>query len=175
MNELDDVYNAEYAESVDAVDVWVQAEYTTNFSQFFTEQRELYERVKSQVRPISDEDLEAILVDIPLQLFSAAESINAYRLRLETIKLKYKERESKFVRLSSEKTDAKKKEDAQLKMIEDKLLITSVTSVITRVENEISFSRELIMSAKKLWDSRRRSEVSNPVSPINVDNLPDYN
>ena len=33
------------------------------------------------------------------------------------------------------------------------------------------------MGCKKIWDSRRKSEASNPVSPIDprdVDNIPDY-
>ena len=51
--------------------------------------------------------------------------------------------------------------------------------VVLRVEGEISFCRELIMAAKKIWDGRRDAEGANPihtdVSPEDTyDNLPVY-
>ena len=46
------------------------------------------------------------------------------------------------------------------------------TAVVTRVEIDIAFSKELIMGARKVWDARRRSEDA-PVGEIPPE-LPDY-
>ena len=61
-------------------------------------------------------------------------------------------------------------------MTEDKILILAYDNLITRVEKEMSYSRELIMSAKKIYDARRNTEQSNPVSEVNSkqNDLPDY-
>ena len=61
-------------------------------------------------------------------------------------------------------------------MTEDKILILAYDNLITRVEKEMSYSRELIMSAKKIYDVRRNTEQSNPVSEVSSkqNDLPDY-
>lgn len=167
MTMLEDAYKY-YATDLDELDRWIESEYNAKFAEYFKDQRALFARMKSESRPISDTELETVLVEVPLQLFSASEALNAIRLKCEAIKLENKQKQHKIMRLSSEKTDAKKKEEAEVQTVSDKLLILVMSTLIARVENEVSFSRELIMSAKKIWDSRRRSETSNPVNPIST-------
>ena len=49
-------------------------------------------------------------------------------------------------------------------------------SVNERVRRQISFSRELIMSSKKLWDARRATEDANPIGGVVKEEteLPNY-
>lgn len=153
---------------MDAVVAWCNEIYDTQFSSYFEEERELYGRLKCKDRPITDEELSQILTIAPLNLFSVAEHLNKLRLRQEVIKLKNKQKKADIIKMSLEKTDTKKSAEANLLTLEDELLSTAYSSIITRVENEISFTRELIMSAKKLWDARRRTESVNPVSEVNA-------
>lgn len=154
-----------YSEDLDAVESWVNTQYQEKFACYFEDQRQLFERMKSKTRQISDMELENVLVNTPLQLFAASEVLNTIRLRHESLKLETKQVEYNLAKDSNESTETKRKEFAAMETVQDKLLLLMLESLITRVENEMSFSRELIMSAKKIWDSRRRSETSNPVDP----------
>ena len=119
----------------------------------------------------------------PLELFTAAEKLNALRLNCEVVKLKNKQTLEK---LRKDVTDAATQEGLNKtqtaervahaiseKMVEYEVLYTAYSSVITRVENEQTFSKELIMGAKKVWDSRRSAENSNPVKEV-IPDLPEY-
>ena len=57
-------------------------------------------------------------------------------------------------------------------MRDDEIAVMVYSSLIDRIEGELSFSRELIMGSKKLWDARR-SNATNPVAPV-VPELPEY-
>ena len=59
-------------------------------------------------------------------------------------------------------------------MVEYEVLHAAYVSIVTRVENEQTFAKELIMGAKKVWDSRRSADNSNPVGLV-VPELPEYN
>lgn len=161
----------ENSEDIKAVIDYVTEIYDDKFASYFLDARVLFERLKSKTHPISDDELSQILIDLPLQLFDVSEVLNQFRLSHEVVKLKNKQKEADLIKSSSETTTPKRKSDVELKMIPDKLLIATFDTVITRVENEISFCKELIMSAKKLWDARRRTEHSNPVSEVD---LPEY-
>jgi len=163
---------SENFEDTNAVVSWCSEIYDEKFAEFFLDARVLFEKLQSKSHPITDDDLSQILMDIPMKLFDVSEVLNQFRLNYEVVKLKNKQKESNLIKSSSESTASKRKIDAELKMISDKILVLAFDSVITRVENEISFCRELIMSAKKLWDARRKSEQSNPVSEVTE--LPDY-
>lgn len=170
-----------YIDDVDAVYNWCNEMYLNKFSRYFDIVHKLYSRFNSINSPITDEELESILIDIPLQLFSASEELNKFRLQSSVIKLKKKEKKSNImnnISLASLSSETKRKEEADVLTIEDEILVMAVSSVITRVENDISFSRELIMGAKKIWDGRRSTEQSNPVSEVPEsevkDDLPDY-
>ena len=159
---------SEYSEDIDAVSEWCDSIYSSIFAPFFANQHDLFKRMQSKQHPITDEELEHILVDIPVNLFELSEKLNSFRLKQEVLKMKTKQKKSDIIKNSSESTDTKRKEEAALRVLEDELLITSYSSVITRVENEISFSRELIMGAKKIWDGRRNGDISNPVGEVDA-------
>lgn len=177
MMNLDSVYRVEYGEDVDAVKSWVDNLYNTRFSSEFSCVSELYHAMQSKSRTISDAELEEILTDLPLRLFKVSESLNDLRLEYEVMKLKYKQK-----RLEQSKSLADKKgltatlrnELIDSALVEDNILLSAISSVISRVQDSISLSRELIMGAKKVWDSRRRAESANPVSEVISDNIPPY-
>ena len=54
----------ENQEDLDSVSNWCADYYQENFAQYFVKQRKLYDRMKSERRPISDEELEVILTEI---------------------------------------------------------------------------------------------------------------
>lgn len=142
--------------------------YDREFAPYFLETRMLFDRLKSKVRPITDEELNWILISLPLTLFDISGKLSDLKTAEEVIKLRIKELEYEFIKASDEKTAAAKKEAAAMSTIQDKMFLAAYQGIISRVENEISFSRELIMGAKKVWDARRRAEQSNPVSPIDA-------
>lgn len=167
---------AEFSEDINAVTEWFEEIYRDNFAVYFGESRELFNRLKSKTQPITDEELSWILINLPLNLFDVSEILNKLRLSQEVIKLRNKQKETDLAKASIEKSATKRQEEASIAMLENKLLSTVYTHVISRVEGEISFCRELIMSAKKIWDARRRTEGANPVSPVDDSHiqLPDY-
>lgn len=175
---------AEYKADSDAVHSFCDELYNELFGDNFKAVRELYSRMKSTARPITDEELEYILSTFPLELFTVAENLNKLRLDYEVVKLKNKEKaeslRKQFVKEAEASFQFTKSQIAEYvahrmteSMIEYEVVLTAYESVITRVENEQSFSRELIMGAKKIWDSRRSSEKANPVNSSDVE-LPEY-
>lgn len=132
--------------------------YTKYFGSYFLIQQELYQRVQDQSRPITDAELEKVLTELPLELIDVAESYAKFQLGEEVIKLRFKEE-------SADKTsDAYK---------EYELMSKIYGAVNERVHRQISFSRELIMSCKKIWDRRRDTDNANPVGPVDT-TLPEY-
>ena len=167
---------------ISEVEKWVEAEYQHYFSAYYKGEAELYAKLKSQetssssVPIITDAELEWILTSLPLELFSVAEQLNKLKTKQEVIKLHVKEVEDDYIAdpsLSGLSLSARK-EKAASDTKEDKFLISVYSTLAERVEREISFSRELIMSAKKIWDSRRSSEPAVPVVSSPSD-LPEYN
>ena len=174
---------SQYKEYIEDIETWCNEQYNLYFKECFDSVRKIHKSMESQVRAISDTELEWILSELPMTLFSISESLNKYRLEHEVIKLRKKkiklELDAEAKKLIEDKllskADMKSWIDAELS--EHDILLAAYASVISRVESEISFSKELIMGCKKIWDSRRKSEASNPVSPIDprdVDNIPDY-
>lgn len=165
----------ENEDDVIAVTSWCDEMYDGIFAPYFKDVRKLYKRLQSKSRPITDDELEEILTMLPLNLFSVSESLNKFRTELEVHKMKMKQKKKEYVDSSIETSETRRTADAQYRLIEDELLCTAYSNVIARVEGEVSFSRELIMSAKKLWDGRRGGERVNPVSEGTTEPLPDYN
>ena len=157
---------------IDAVVKWCDELYVSLFSDLFEESHQMYKKLRSKSYPVSDEDLSYILIDLPVQLIQASEALSKLKISSEVIKMRTKQEELDYIQKSMAKTMTQKKEDAAIATLDAKLLGSAYQSVIVRVENEIAFSRELIMSAKKIWDSRRKTEEVNPVSP--ADGLPEY-
>lgn len=175
--------DTQHREYIEDIENWCNEQYQLHFKDCFDSVRKIHHSMESQVRPISDTELEWILTELPMKLFSISESLNKYKLEHEVVKLRKKtiklELDDEAKKLAQEdilsKSDMKSWVDAQLS--EHDILLAAYSSVISRIESEISFSKELIMGCKKIWDSRRKSETSNPVNPIdsqNIDNLPDY-
>ena len=59
-------------------------------------------------------------------------------------------------------TRTKRQEAAAQITAGDRLLSSVYTIISERVDKQVSFSRELIMSAKKLWDARKESNMLLP-------------
>lgn len=165
MIDLDEI-RSEMNEDIQSVVDWCDKLYNENFSSYFQEQRSLFTRMQSQIHPITDAELERILTNVPLQLFSVSEKLNKLKITQEVIKMKNKKETIDKTNQSVATTQTKKKEEADYLMLENKLVDTVYASIINRVNDEISFSRELIMSAKKIWDRRRQTETINPVKPF---------
>lgn len=161
-----DKVQSELFDAMGDVRGWCDNEYQSNFAQYFEGVPELYEQVSSTERKLTDSELEWILTSVPLQLITVSEVLSSYKLNLECLKLHTKKKESEYVCSSSEKTVTAKKEDASLKVSDYKLLASAYSSVVSRVENQINFARELVMSAKKIWDSRTKTYEANPINPM---------
>ena len=162
---------------IDEVEQWAENEYQNYFAQYFKGEVELYRKMKDDPEGlITDVDLEWILTYLPLELFSVAEQLSKLKTKQEVIKLHIREKEDEMMLnlKESDLSQTAEKEMASKYIAPDKLLVDIYTSITERVNREISFSRELIMSAKKIWDARRASEA--PITGITkgVDDLPDY-
>lgn len=162
-------------EDVESVTKWCEELYKKNFAVYFNRQRELYKRLQSKTRPITDDELEDILTSIPLDLFTVSEKLTSLKTSHEVIKLRNKQKMSDLKKKSTATTMTERTEDAEIQMIEEKLLDTAYQSVISRIDNEISFSRELIMGAKKVWDRRRQTENANPIGTTVPQSAPSIN
>lgn len=159
--------------------------YKATFAPVFDNVVKLHNRMKSQNHVITDDELEYIITELPLELFSVSESLNKLRLKLEVAKLENGRREVEFKKaLSATMVDPSMKPNSVLtqvmkdelmdKMTEYRVFEICYSSVITRVENQLTFSRELIMGAKKVWDSRRSAEATNPIKPKDAQTLLPY-
>lgn len=163
-----DRINGEVQEDLDEVSEWCDRIYCENFGSHFVDARELFKRLQSKEHPITDTELQWILLDLPMDLFDVSEVLNRFRLNIEVIKVGIKHKETEV-----DADDKRRSSKVSILTLENKLLLSAYATIITRVENEISFCKELIMGAKKIWDGRRRSEESAPTAPIE-DNLPEY-
>ena len=164
--------------------------YNKIFADEFKDLRQLRDRMKSEKSPVTDAELEEILTTLPLRLFDISEKLNSVRLESETIRLRMKDyKQKRLVQLSEGEmyspeggrmsTSAQREwttKAVNAEMADHELLLSAYTSVIDRVEREISMSRELIMGAKKIWDGRRSAESVNPVGEVVTPgaDLPDY-
>lgn len=120
---------------------------------YFDVIRELSDRFQSNQAPVTDQELETILTLLPLKLFEISEAKSKVILTHEIVKLKAKENSDNS--------------------LDYKLAAAVYNSVITRIDREMMYTRELIMSSKKLWDSRKSSD-NPPVGEVVMPDLPDY-
>lgn len=155
---------ASLQEDFDAADNLVDEIYQKYFATYFNGENELYLKFQDAEMVITDKELEWILITLPLNLKSASSALAQFKQHNEIVKLTIKQRKGKDNLTDPELDD------------EYKLMAIIYASVITRVESEISFSKELIMGAKKVWDARRNSETA-PVGEVVQEfdsELPDY-
>lgn len=160
-----------YQDDMDAVNDWCDEIYNEKFASFFDKVRQLYNKFQDREKPITDTELEDIMTNLPLELFSVSENLNNLRASCEVVKLKRKEKRITAVRNSAGKNDTARNQDADMEVLEDDILLLGFSTIIQRVENEISFCRELIMGCKKVYDRRRSTEN---VHPVGVSDIPEY-
>ena len=155
---------ASLQEDFDAADRLVDEIYQKYFASYFNGENELYVKFQNAEVIITDKELEWILITLPLNLKSASSALAQFKQHNEIVKLTIKQRKGKDVVADPELDD------------EYKLMSIIYASVITRVESELAFSKELIMGAKKVWDARRNSETA-PVGEVVKEfdsELPEY-
>ena len=149
-------------EDFESSDALVDEIYRKYFSDYFAKENEMHQKFRDTDVPITDKELEWIITVLPLDLFSVSNALAQFKQHHEIVKLKVKQR-SKNKEASADGLDE-----------EFKLMSIIYSSVIARVEQEISFSKELIMGAKKVWDARRDSEQT-PIGPSMPQvELPEY-
>lgn len=162
---------------IDEVNEWAEGQYSEYFAPYFKGQQSLYDRLKSSEDPITDEELEWILTDLPLELFCVTEQLSKLKTSQEVIKLAIKQKERDYIVSHDhiDKSESKKKEEAAALVAEDKLLVTVYDSIAERVSRQMTFSKELIMSAKKIWDARKADGTLMPeVNNTQEVELPEY-
>ena len=142
-----------------AADKVVDDIYDKYFSKYFVKVNEMHVKFSDINISITDKELEWIITSLPLDLFAASDALAQFKQHNEIVKLTIKQR----------------KQNKQEEEIDEEYKLMSIvySSVIAKVEHQISFSKELIMGAKKVWDARKRTEQSNPISEVNAE-LPDY-
>lgn len=164
--------NAMYEDSFNDISSWCNDLYNDMFLDYFSEMNTLYEKLSSTHKQITDDELEIILTSLPLNLYAAAEKVNELKLRIEVIKLNIKQDKHNALLNSDASSQIAKREEASYSVVEDELLLKIYTALIERVESEITFSKELIMSAKKIWTARREAEnIGKAAEKVE---LPDY-
>ena len=159
---------------INEVNEWAEQEYDKYFSQYFKGEVELFNKMRTMKSQVTDEELEWILTSLPLELFTVTQQLSKLKTAQEVIKLSIKQKERDYIKSCTEGSETKKKEEASALTLEDKLLVSVYDSIIERVAREMTFSKELIMSAKKIWDARRADGI--PLPEVNVDpsKLPEY-
>lgn len=132
--------------------------YNRYFRNYFKIQQDLYKRIQNNSEPVTDTELEKVLTELPLELIEVSEALSKFQIGQEVVKLRTKEEST-----SKSSLEAKEYE----------LMCKIYTSVSERVARQISFSRELIMSCKKIWDRRKDTDIVTPIGPIDT-SLPEY-
>lgn len=150
-------------EDFDAADALVADIYDKYFGRYFVKEAELLTRFKDADIPINDKELEWIITMLPLDMFSVATALAQFKQHTEIVKLRIKQRKTKSDDIEDDGLDE-----------EYKLMLIIYNSVINRVEQELSSSKELIMGAKKVWDARRSGERSPIGAVVPPPDLPDY-
>lgn len=150
-------------EDFDSADKLVSEIYDKYFAKYFAKEAEMHLRFRDSEVPINDLELSWIITALPLELFAVSNALAQFKQHNEIVKLTIKQRKSKSKDLPDDGMDD-----------EFKLMAIIYAAVISRVEQQISFSKELIMGAKKVWDARRASEQA-PIGPTVVAELPEYN
>lgn len=153
---------------------WCQDQYNSLFAKYFEGVPELYKNITSKSRKMTDDEVEWVLTTLPLQLMAVSEQLSQYKLNLECLKLYIKKREATVISNSDTKTVTERKQEASLDVMEYQVLSKAYSCVVSRVENEINFARELVMSAKKIWDSRKKVYEANPINPTDFESYSYY-
>lgn len=147
----------------------------------FCEIYRLADAMNNSRKPISDEDLEYVLIDLPLKLFTASEYLAKLSSVVEALKLENIQKEADIRKDINESIDLGRmkctqhelKLSIEVALAENKASIICLNRVIKQIEKQLTYCRELIMSAKKIWDARRRTEAIIPINEPNIEDLPE--
>ena len=150
----------ENRDDISSVTSWCTEMYDRKFSNYFKQSHDLYSRLTSKEKPVTDKELEDIFTLVPLNMIQVSEELNNLRLSLEITKSKMKRKKREFAKASAEKSQTKRDEEAADLIIEDEILCLAYTTVIQRVESEMSYSRELLQTCKRIWDARRSNAAN---------------
>lgn len=167
---LDDLVNS-YKVKFQSLEDWYNEEYNKSFKKYFENVHFLHSRFIDRTNKITDDELESVLTQLPIDMFEVSERLNTYRLRLQCVKIDASQIKRKISKMTTKSVEDKKTE-LEENLASSEVVISMLDTLIQRVENEVSFCRELIMSCKKIWDGRRSAEQSNPVSESDLDKLP---
>lgn len=162
------------SEDINDAREWVDSKYADFFAEYFDGVRNLSSRMKSKIQPISDKELEMVLTNLPLDLFEVASKLSDIKLNYEVIKLHNKKEHTEAAKKSTAKTITQRNADADALTIDNRALELVYETLIERVEKEVSYTRELIMAAKKIWDGRRKAEQSVPIGPVDAQSQSEY-
>lgn len=168
-----------YSEDFEAMENYTDELYESMFAHDFSYVHALSDAMKNEYKPVSDDVLEQILIEVPLKLFDISESLNKLQMQIQVVKLKLKklkiEKRKLVMENSPELTQSYVNELVQYETFDDELLVIALSRVTERVQSEISYTKELIMGAKKVWDRRKETESSMPVAPIDPSkDVPSY-
>lgn len=139
-----------YTKEFSELDSWIQQIYDDYFLSDFDRIRHLYDRFKSDSSPITDDELEEILTYAPLDLFTATENLSKLKTHRDVLKIEKKAMDAKS------KSDKTPNLDASANL---EITILVLSNITDRVDREISFTKELIMATKKIWDRRKAAET----------------
>lgn len=159
----------------DEINNYVKELYRKQFKSQFDYIHTLADMMYDDYKPLSDEVLEQILTDVPLKLFDISECLSDVQARLQLLKLKIKNKkvEIKQSHKGSNMTQTEISDIVTQSTLEDEILVVVYNQLISLVDSEVSYTKELIMGAKKIWDRRRQADSSMPVG-IPTQDMPSY-
>jgi hypothetical protein len=171
-----------YSSDPEKIIAFIDKTYNNIFGELFSKMEEVGRSLAEQ-KPISDSDLEYILVSLPLDLMQISEKLNDIRMINETLKLKHSDLKQDALNKYNDWYEGKAKHagcsatafvNSSSDVRNSELYQKILSNIITRVADRLSYSRELIMGAKKIWNARRATEQLMPVGELDIDKLPEY-
>lgn len=166
--------------NADSAVQWADELYHDRFYRYFVEVHDMWASVSNVDNPISDNQLDICLTKLPLELFAVSEALASFKISIEAVKFEIKKAEfDQRKTLMAERTNETKEEIEKLVQfsgIENKFLLGVYTKIVERVENEMRFTREVIMACKKIYSARHVNDQP-PVNESNTEpgaNLPSY-
>lgn len=165
----------EYNDNIDAASSYYHSMYD-NFRPMVDRIRSYSSIASDTFKPIDDESLEELLTSVPLILIDISEALADMQVRMNTVKLSLKDKKFRskqdLVQSGEAKTSAS--ELVAGEFYADELLVNIYQTVIDTVEHDLSYGRELVMGAKKIWDRRRDAENAVPIKESEPPSLPEY-
>lgn len=166
----------EFESEVGDLTAWVNSQYDEHFADLFSVVNDLKVRFESDTNPISDEELERILSELPLSMIEISEQVNAYKLKAEANKLKVDSYRTILMESAEGGTKQERSDKIEVELFNMKLLQCAYTSLISRVDRELVYAKELIMGAKKIWTARRQMDpalMAAEAAEASLDDLPE--